>query len=102
MNTGTIPPPRTRHAEAAETVFAPYLMRPDKDGLLDLPDNPLPLGRIERWTGLYGDDLVVTKGEPDPAGRARKRKIKVSGIIGVIVILARSSDALVQKEPQFI
>ena len=102
LHTGTIPPPRTRHAEATETILAPYLQGPGKDRLLNLLANPLPLGSIERRTGLYGDDLFVAKGEPDSAGRARKRKVKLTGIAGASVILAGASDALVQKEPQFI
>jgi hypothetical protein len=63
----TSPKPRTQHAEAAETILAPHLERSGKKRLLDFLANPLPLGRIERWTRLYGDDMLVTKAEHDSA-----------------------------------
>jgi hypothetical protein len=93
--------PRTLDAEATETIVPAYFQRPVKEGLLDLLANPVPLGSIERRTGLYGDDLFVAKSEHDSAGRPRKWKIKLVGIIGASVILARPSDAVVQEEPQF-
>src|SRR2546425_5031941 len=96
-----IPSPRTRYAEAAKTVLAPYLYRPSKDRLFNLFANPLPLCNIERRARLYGDDLFLAKGERNSARRTRKREIKLIGVTGNIIILSRSSDSLVKKEHQF-
>ena len=93
--------PRAGYAEATETVVTSYLQGPNKDQLLDLLANALPLHNIECRTWLYGNDLFVAKREADSAGRARKREIELCRIIGAIVILARPSNLLVQKDPQF-
>jgi hypothetical protein len=53
LHPGTIPPQRTWHEEATETIFTSYLQRPSKDRLLDVLANSLPLGSIERRTGFY-------------------------------------------------
>ena len=100
LHSRAIPPPRTQHAETTETILTPHLERSGKDRSLDVLADSVPLGNLERLTGLYGDDLFLAKDEHDSAGRPCKRKVKFVRIIGATVMLSRSSDPLVQKEPQ--
>jgi hypothetical protein len=100
LNSGTLATPRSRHTKATEAVFAAYPERTRQDGVLDLVADPLPLGRVERRTLIYGDNLPAEKRESDAARRSRKRKIKLVSVVGAVVILAWSSYALVEKQPQ--
>src|SRR5258706_1012033 len=86
LHAGALSLPRTGHAEAAEAAVAPNLRW---SGSLDLFDNLLPLIGIECRTRLDGDDLLaVGKSQLDPAGRARKWKIKRIRVAVAAVILA--------------
>jgi hypothetical protein len=69
---------------------------------LDILDNLLPLSGIERGTRLDGDDLLaIGESQLNPAGISRERKIEHIRVAIAAVILAGASNALIQKEPQF-
>ena len=73
-----------------------------RSGFLDLLDNLLPRNGIERRTSLDGDDLfAVGESQFYLARSARERKIERIRIVVTAIILAWSSDALEQNEPQF-
>jgi hypothetical protein len=70
LNPGTLPSPRTGHAEAAEAKVAPDLQRPLKKRLCNLLADPLPFSGIKGRSRLYRVNLFLAKGERNAALRA--------------------------------
>jgi hypothetical protein len=98
LNSGTIPcqEPATRKLLK---LISRYLRGTLENRFFDLLANLPSLGRIERRTMFYGNDLVSLKGKRNPAGRTCKWQMKFFGV-PVILAVPSMSDALVQKQPQ--